>query len=155
RSTETSIPRIFTFGGKSEEEVSPAGEPSFFEDRADELIGRTGIGRGLKNDQLSWSQACGNLSGGSDDVTHVRFPLRRQRSRNAYDQNIGFAQTIEISRRPEETGCTAVSEAIRVQVSDIIVTGLERFDLASIDIETQDDEALLCEGQRQRQADVP
>ena len=43
---------------------------------------------------------------------------------------------------------------MRVDVLDVALAGVERVDLARIDVEAEDGEAALAEGDRERQADV-
>ena len=90
-----------------------------------------------------------------DDEAHVRLALRRQRRRDADEQHVRSGQLGEIRGRAEEARGGGRGQPATLEVLDVVAPGAERVDLLGIDVEPDDRDALLGEGQGERQPDVP
>ncbi len=133
-------------------EVAPGGEAGLLEQRSDALARGAGVGRGLEHDELVGLQHLGESAGGVDQRPEVRLAVARERRRHADDHGVGLGQARVARGRVDPL--VQLSEQLGGDVLDVGVAGLDRLDLARVDVDGDHVAALLGKGNGQRQADV-
>ncbi len=148
------VARVFPLGREGQEEVDPRREPALLEGPSYDLVGGTGVGGRFEDDELAAAEVQPDGLCGLPHVRQVRLLLRRQRRRHANEDRVGLVQPGEIGGRLETLRFARPLHARPVDVADVALASIEGRDLLPVDVEAEDAESLVDEGQREREADV-
>src|SRR6267378_2038215 len=150
---EARVPRVLALGREGEEEIDAGAETrELLEDGPHHLVGGPRVRRAFQDHQLSRMQVRPDRPGRVLDVRHVRLAVRVQRRGHAHDQRVRLRGLAEVQGGAERLlRLRRPGDAIARDVLDVAVALLDRVNLPPIDVEADDREALLAEGQRQRQ----
>ncbi len=133
-------------------EVAPGGKAGLLEQRRDALARRAGVGRGLEHDELIGLQHLGEAARGVDQRAEIRLAVARERRGHADDHSVGLGQPRVARGRVDLL--LQLAEQLGGDVLDVGVAGLDRLDLARVDVDGDHVAALSGEGNGERQADV-
>src|SRR6185436_1609761 len=87
-------------------------------------------------------------------IGHVRLAVLVERRWHAHEERIALAAGLEVGRRHETATVDGFLDGGGGNVTDVALAPLEAGHLLGVDIETDDPEALLGEGEDERQADI-
>ena len=124
-------------------EVAAGGQPRLLEQRRDTLARRSRVGGRLEHDKLVGLQHLGEAARRVDQRPKVGLAVTRQRRRHADDHGVGLRQPGVARGRVNPLG--ELREQLRRDVLDVGLAGLDRLDLARVDVDRDHVAALLRE----------
>jgi hypothetical protein len=148
---------IDALGREGEEEVLPdlpALALRLGEARQHDLDGRAGIGRALEDDELARLQPLLDLQRRVHDVGDVGVAALVERRRDADDHRVRLLQRVEVGGREELLALELLRELRARDVVDVALALRERVDALRVDVEADDLEPFLGEGEAERQSHV-
>ena len=148
------IARIHPFRREREEEVDIRLQPFGLEHRLDDLVGRSGIGRRLEDDELAAPERRGHRLDCQDDVRKVGVSGFSERRRHADVDCVHLAELTDVEGRPKLARLDRCSQGRCGHVRNVALAGVDLRRLRVIDVETGDVESLARKFDRKRQADV-
>src|SRR5579863_6957276 len=119
---EAFVTRIDSLGGESQEEIFAADQLATLQNRKHDFFRRPRIGRALENDELTRSKLRRDVVHYVRDIRDIRFFVRRQRCRNADDDDVAASEPRHIRRRGELSGCYDAREILVADVANVVET---------------------------------
>ena len=148
------IAGVFPFGREDQEEILAEFEAAVF-DRAEEfLIGGARIGGALEADELIGAEMRENAVPRGAHVAKVRLVVEVQRRGHADDDHIHLRDAGEVGGGAELAGLDGVRHALRADVLDVALPGIEGVHFLHIHVEADDLDVLLSKAEDERKADV-
>ena len=146
------LPGIHPLGRVAQEAVLADDRPGLLEDRADHLLGRARVGRGLQDHQLARRDLLGDGLGRRHDVGQVGRAGLRQRGGDADRQRVEGRDHGVVGRGLELAVDAVV--ALGRDVDEVRALGADVLDALAVEIDADDLEAGFGEGHGQRQAGI-
>ncbi len=146
------VARIDAFGGVAHEEVGLRVQATGFEDRPEQLLGRSGIRGRLEDDECAGSEEACEVVPGSFDVGEVGCPFG-QRRLHGDDRDVEVAKIVDRTRG-RIARAQGFAELCRGNVFDVRTSGAELVDAHRADVVAHDRKRDLGRAHRQREADV-
>ncbi len=158
RRRKIGVARVLALRRVGEEEVLAAAEaalqPLLREPRQQDLFGCARIGGRLQHHELPRPQALADLLRGDAHIAEVRLALRGERGGHADQNGVRLPQAGEVGAGREPPRLDLGADAFGVEVADVAVPAADRRDLDRVNVEAEDGEAPLGEGQREGKSDI-
>ena len=147
------VRRVFPLGRIDEEHIPTHFKTSGLNPWQQLFFGSPGVSRALQADDLAAPQVGYNGFGRLQHEPQVRFSMAVKRCRHTENYGIQLLDCREVRRRIEILD-QRVSHFIGFNVFDITLSGVQRVDLAVINVQSCDGVSISDKMQRQRQAYV-
>lgn len=148
------IAGVFALGRKGQKEVAAALQARGLEEFAHELVRRPGVRARLEDHELPSAKVGGNLRRRARHEAHVRLTLRSERCGDADEDGVRLRETGKLGRRLQPSRRPGHLQPLPVEVLDVAYAEPKGVDLRRIDVEAENPEALLGEGEGQRQPNI-
>ena len=117
--------------------------------------GGAGIGRRFEDHELSGPEGASDPLRGIRDVRQIGFLVPAQRGRHGDDDHVALTEPIEFGRRDESIAVGKILDHLVAEVSQVVLLGRDRVDLAFVDVEADRRHSAPVEGVGERKTDVP
>ena len=152
--SERRIARVNALRRECEVEIQPHFQSGFFQDRGENLFGRSRICRGLQDHEHAAPQVVGQNLGGGAYRPQIRSTLIRQWRRYANHNCVGLTQLGLVGRRAK----SGVEHCRNVRVADIVNVRpafVERVDNLRTDVEANHLQTSPYRFPREGKTDIP
>src|SRR5450756_234758 len=150
-----SVARVYPLGRKRKIEIGTCLETAALEDGQHDLIGRSGIGRALEHDELSFVEIRYQCSRDTLDVRDVGSLVDGERRRHAYDHRVTVLERRKLGRGRQGTACNHRLKTRRRHIIDVGIASVHTRHLISVLFHTMDGQPRLGESHSEWQTDVP